>query len=525
MSVHAVDNRRLLPVAGTPVPGAPIPGALWWLMAVSALLRLCGAAVMGLGVDESYAVAVARPVSASYFDHPPMVFWITALVDSLVRNASPLALRAPFIALFALTTFAIFDVGRTLYGTRAGLFGALVLNLCGVLGFSDASWILPDGPLLCGLSVAAMAFARICFDGGGDGADGTGTHHSNHARWWLLVGLGAGFAGLSKYHAIFFPIGALSFLVVTRRMHLLRSPWPWIAGAIAVAMVSPVIYWNATHDWASLRFQIGRAGASSPGFRIDPFLQIVAGQIGYVLPWVWIPMVWATWRAFTPARRNDRSWFLLLLAAGPILVFTLVTLGGSRGLPHWQGPGYLFLTPLLGAALADRMQYGLRWPRTWMRSSAIAIVLLATVVVTQSAFGWVSRALPSAFTKGDPSLEAMSWDAIVPALESQGVFADTSVAFVAASHWIEAGKLGAAIRGRLPVVAIIDDPRGFQFAQPLAKFRARNGLLVRRQSTTPVDTTLRGHFDQIDMPATVPIVRAGVRVFDLEVYRVRGLRE
>lgn len=493
--------------------------SLFWLIGLTALLRIAGAATMGLGVDEAYALAVSRPVSASYFDHPPMVFWLTAAMANLTGGGSPVLLRLPFIALFAVTTWAMFALGRTLFGARAGLFGAVALNLCGVLGFSDASWMLPDGPLLCGLAVAAMAFAALCFQERDDDAAST-------ASRWLLVGVGAGLAGLSKYHAIFFPFGALMFIATTGRWRMLRSPWPWIAGVVAMAMVLPVVWWNASHDWASFRFQVGRAGGAKPGLHIDPFLQIVAGQIGYVLPWVWGPMMWATWHAIKRGRADERSWLLLWLAVGPIVVFTLVTLGGSRGLPHWQGPGYLFLVPILGAALDARLRAGFTWPRTWMRRSAIAIVSVATLVVTQSGFGWVNRLAPSLFTKGDPSLEAVGWDALLPALEARGLLVDSSVTFVAASHWIEAGKVGAAMHGKLPTLALTDDPRGFRFQHDPADFRGRSGLFVRRVSAppvvaTPMDSALVSKFAESQFAATVPVMRAGVRVFDVEMYRVR----
>ena len=492
--------------------------SLLWLIGMSALLRLAGAATMGLGVDEAYALAVSRPVRASYFDHPPMVFWLTAAMANLTGGASPVLLRLPFIALFAVTTWAMFSLGRTLFGGRAGLFGAIVLNLCGVLGFSDASWMLPDGPLLCGMSVAAMAFASLCFD---DRADTRAT-----ALRWLLVGVGAGFAGLSKYHAIFLPIGALMFIATTGRWRMLRGPWPWIAGIVAIAMVMPVVWWNASHDWASLRFQAGRAGGARPGLHIDPFLQILAGQIGYVLPWVWGPMMWASWHAIRRGRADERSWLLLWFAVGPIVVFTLVTLGGSRGLPHWQGPGYLFLVPVLGAALDARLRAGLTWPRTWMRRSAIAIVSVATLVVTQSGFGWVNRLAPGLFAKGDPSLEAVGWDALLPAIENRGLLADSSIAFVAASHWIEAGKAGAAMRGKLPTLALTDDPRGFRFQHDPADFRGRGGVFVRRVmappiAVTPMDSAFVSQFSEVQFVATVPVLRSGARVFDVQVYRVR----
>jgi hypothetical protein len=38
---------------------------------IATLLRLLIAAVLPLGIDESYAVVVSRRLTLSYFDHPP----------------------------------------------------------------------------------------------------------------------------------------------------------------------------------------------------------------------------------------------------------------------------------------------------------------------------------------------------------------------------------------------------------------------------------------------------------------------
>ncbi|NBW66730.1 hypothetical protein EBR44_13330, partial [bacterium] len=46
------------------------------VLAVGAMLRYIIAATVGYGVDESYAVAIARQFSWSYFDHPPLLFWM-----------------------------------------------------------------------------------------------------------------------------------------------------------------------------------------------------------------------------------------------------------------------------------------------------------------------------------------------------------------------------------------------------------------------------------------------------------------
>jgi len=73
--------------------------------------RLTLGAMLGLGVDESYACVMGRRLSLSYFDHPPMVFWWAGVATRLAGSESALAVRAPFIAAFMLTTWLTYRLG------------------------------------------------------------------------------------------------------------------------------------------------------------------------------------------------------------------------------------------------------------------------------------------------------------------------------------------------------------------------------------------------------------------------------
>ena len=117
--------------------------------------RLLLAATVGLGVDEAYTVSTARTFELSTFDHPPLAWWL-ARVGRMLGAESTVAVRLPFIALFALTTWLAYHAGRKLFGRRAGLFAAITINLAPVLGWTTGTFVLPDGPLL-----AAMLAARL----------------------------------------------------------------------------------------------------------------------------------------------------------------------------------------------------------------------------------------------------------------------------------------------------------------------------------------------------------------------------
>ena len=61
---------------------------------------------------------------------------------------------------------------------------------------------------------------------------------------------------------MFLPAVIAFALVPDWRWRWLRSPYPYLAALIAIAVFSPVLIWNAQHDWASFRFQGVRATAN-----------------------------------------------------------------------------------------------------------------------------------------------------------------------------------------------------------------------------------------------------------------------
>src|SRR5271168_5113065 len=98
------------------------------------LARLLFAASLGLGIDESYMVAAGRQLRLGYFDHPPIAWWLAWAAAHVFASDNAIVVRLPFIALFALTTWLMYRVTAALFGAWAGLWAAVLANLCPVIG-------------------------------------------------------------------------------------------------------------------------------------------------------------------------------------------------------------------------------------------------------------------------------------------------------------------------------------------------------------------------------------------------------
>ena len=191
-------------------------GGVAVLIVTTFLARLVLAAALGLGIDESYMVAAGRSLQPSYFDHPPIAWWMAWAAAHLTGSEIPFVVRLPFIAMFAGTTFLMYRLTSALFSREAGLWAAVVLNLAPVFGISSASWVLPDGPLL-----AALLGAAICL------VAGLRSYGRAAWGWWLGSGICAGLALSSKYSAGLTMIGAAGFLLSEpRSRRWLARPHP-----------------------------------------------------------------------------------------------------------------------------------------------------------------------------------------------------------------------------------------------------------------------------------------------------------
>ena len=482
------------------------------VLAAGAIMRFLLAESIGLGVDESYAVAVARVWSLSYFDHPPLHFWLVGAVAKLARSESREVVRLPFVLCFAATTWCLFRLTARLFGERAGAVAAVVLNVSAVFSISTGGWVLPDGPLMALMTGSALMLASVLFD-----------EAPSRPVWrWLGAGLLAGLAMLTKYHGVFLLAGTFLFLLTSApHRRWLRTPGPWLGALVAAACFSPVIVWNARHGWVSFAFQGGRVGES--GLHVGPMLANIAGQAAWVLPWIWLPLVVAAAAAARRGPADAARWFLLCLGAGPVLLFTLIALGGHVGLPHWQAPGYLLLIPLLAASVQRRLEAGDRAARRWLLGSALGFLLLVSVLGTHTATGWLAKVFPSAFAKGDPTADAVDWRLLRTALTQRGLLPLDG--FVAAPSWIQAGKAAYGIGPGTPVLCLCADPHHFYYAAVDSTFLGANAVIIKKvKPGDDVVAEFSPYFEQILPVDVIPVTRGGQVVMEVAVYRAKGFR-
>jgi len=417
---------------------------LWRILLLSLVVRTLLAALMPLGVDEAYAIAVAREFSWSFFDHPPLGFWSPVVAANLTGIEHPLIYRAPTLIYGTFTTWLLYAIGRDLAGSRAGLWAALLhaltpwFLLAGVI-------VLPDGPLGVGSAIAVLWLVRNA-----KSADPAPMRH------WVWLGLGLALALASKYQAALIPIATLVFMAMSpvgRRWFL--QPGPYVAALIGLIGLVPVVVWNVGNGWASLAFQSGRTG---DGVNVDTLALMLAGQAVYLLPPLIVLALVALWRALRSGSAERQ--LLALIALGPIIAFNIIYLFSNSSFPHWTMPGWIFALPLIGAWLAGSAQQTLHRARNWLLGFAVPMIVLIFVASLHLSTGLLTR-FNDPLPKWDRTTDLFDYSPLYPALQTRGDLADIDV--IAARTWITAGFMSTALQGRWPIRVMTGAKHHFPF--------------------------------------------------------------
>ncbi len=326
------------------------------LMGLVTLMHLLVAGRFDLSVDEAHYALYGLRLDWSYFDHPPLVGWLQALILPFGRGE--LALRLWPILLNLASGALLWQLTRRLYPDHpwyapAALLwmqSAVVVQLLGLA-------LVPDVPLLT-LSLAVVLVLLALGE-------------SPTPRRWLLLGLLLGLAGLAKYTAVLLLPGGLVYLLWQGQWRQLLTPWPWLAALLGLLVITPVLYWNATHAWASFAYQLGH-GAPDVAWSWRRFATGQGMQLFGYAPLIYL----VGWAALLGALRHStgRAERLTLSMVLPILLMFGYGGGLDAGLPHWTLLAWVLLAPLGVAWLAARSRR--------LRRGLVALHLLWAGVLT-----------------------------------------------------------------------------------------------------------------------------------------------
>jgi 4-amino-4-deoxy-L-arabinose transferase-like glycosyltransferase len=455
------------------------------LIAAMTVLRLTYASLLDLRTDEAYYWTWSKENVLSFLDHPPMIAWFIRFGTAIFGDTN-LGVRFAGILAMLVTQLLLADiVRRVTHDLRAVVIVLLFPEAALYYGLLMAK-VSPDVALIP--FVTAMLWALIRLWESGD------------ARWWLAAGVFGGLALLSKFTAVMLIPGVLAFMLVPDwRGRWLRSPYPWLAALIAVALFLPVLIWNAGHDWASFRFQFVRATATH-GWSlrtVGDFIGLQFGLVGFIsLPVVLSALAMTAWRGY---RRFDAVAILLSTCViVPLAYFFWRSLTLRVG-DTW--PMFIWPAGFAAAAINLTMLRREGHPAAviasgvWWSTAAIAsgIAFVAVVFFYYIAPPW------NLLGRADPIGGEAGYEQVVDRANAE--LQKTGATWIATSDYRTYAMLRWFFGDRVPVIQINERGRYLGFRDPgMNLIRGHTGLYVGREPDNAITNPFWGSTTAIREP-------------------------
>jgi 4-amino-4-deoxy-L-arabinose transferase-like glycosyltransferase len=478
------------------------------LLLVGAILVHGGLAfAFHLSTDEAHYALYAQHLALSYFDHPPLVGWVQwpwyALggFDALMRLVP--------LACWLLAGLGVMTLAQMLYASADVSRAALWLWLLSPVGHLLGLALVPD-TLLLPLICAVMYFCwRLC-----------DVRQLERLPLWLGLGLGLGLAGLAKYTAVLLALGAVLALLLAHGARLLTRPGPWIAVVLAALLISPVLLWNASHQWISLAYQFSHAAGNDEWLPSRVGLFALVQVLGFgLLPLTGLAVAWRQPRSpgqagnVTPAPGVSPLLFCACFGL-PTLLLLLWLSGRGSTLPHWAAPAWVALTPVAAAGCQALWQRRRRMVAGLGIFQVLSCALLVGLMLAGgigSETGEQASSPPGREVEGlqvNPFADLYGWD--LAARRATQLAAQNANPTIVVHNWTLASRVAWYVRP-LPVKVLERhlDQYGLWFGvlQP-----GESALLVDWSQMSFVPPVGPGLFERCALLEQLPVTRLGRQI-------------
>ena len=468
------------------------------IVSILTALRFAFTGTIELLPEEAYYWMYSKHPALSYFDHPPMVAWIISAGRTIFGDTQ-LEVRFGTIVLWIFSCELSFLTGRFWFGRRAALVTTLLFTLAPIF-VGTGFLVTPDAPLvffwLLTLYLISLAVRR------------------DRPNCWLLAGVSFGGALLSKYYAVLLAPSVLLFLLLSpANRKWLRRPQVWLGLFIGLALFSPVVIWNAQHDWASFIFQSTRANLAQNHLlrNVVWFWLMQAAMLGPVF----FPLfVWTAARAMKRGwLEGDARWNFVGSFSLPLFFLFAAASFKTEIHINWSAPCFLSLAVGAGAVVVD----GLAAPQAsrakrWRIGAGLGVASSVALIV----FGHTSLAWD--FPKVFAYSRAGGWRALAEqvARSREELHRQTGLRpfVLGIDKYSVAAELGFYLGEPDDCVnqfALGGRGLAFPYWTDLREFENRPAVAVFMKDAEEPLSKLRHHFDRVGQPVRIELQNRGAR--------------
>ncbi|CAG0933521.1 hypothetical protein TFLX_03090 [Thermoflexales bacterium] len=322
------------------------------LLAALALffIHLYSAPGYGFFGDELYTIALSRHLAFGYVDLPPLVPALVALSRAVLGDSLFALHIVPALAGSVTLIFVCLiakELGGQLFAVMLSALGFIVVPI----------WLSVDS-IFCydcidQLMLAVFLYTLVRF-----------LRTGNH-KLWILLGLIAGIACMTKATILFLGPGLVVALLVSKYRRDVLTPWPWLGALLCLIVIAPYLFWQIANHWPTVEYWtnygVGRVYQAS----VTEYLTSILVYMNPLLLPLWIV---GLFRLFRPFDRTNYACLGVMFIVTLVLMFLLHA--PARLLAE------LFI-PLLaaGAIFVEEKAVGRRWEKG--AKTAALVYLLA----------------------------------------------------------------------------------------------------------------------------------------------------
>ncbi|WP_039843945.1 ArnT family glycosyltransferase [Rhizobium gallicum] len=293
-------------------------------------------------VDEAQYWFWSQNLDFGYYSKPPMIAWFIRAMTEIAGSTDIFWVRLCGPLVHMATALLLMQFAKRVAGPEIeGWTGVIYITMPAVA--LSSVFFSTDVVLLFFMTIGLWAYFRLTEKRSGALA--------------LVMGVAFGCAFLSKYAILFIvPGGLIALLLVPAGRIAWRDFFISVAAALAVA--SPNLWWNVTHDATTVRHTEDIAKWDQMQLNFGGALEFFAAQFGVVGPIVFFAMLWGTWRMLK-GKSGEKEKLLIWLSMPVVLLITLQAFV-AKAEANWGVSAYVAGTILAVWVLTQLWPKGLR---------------------------------------------------------------------------------------------------------------------------------------------------------------------
>ena len=372
--------------------------------------------------DEAYALTISRHFSLSYFDHPPLMMWLSFFLH-LFEITELYIFRIPFIALGLLTSFFLYKITSAIYSKEAGITSAVLYFVSPFFFFSGGLFIVPDAPLNFSIAGATYIAIRIIF------------FNEDDVYLWIGLGLLLSLAFLSKYQAYLFGATLFVSFIIWKRNVLFTKNF-YLSLLLSISGLVPIFLWNMENSFDSFAFHGNR---SSFNFDLLHVFTSLIAQLFLLLPTTGALVIITLFKN----KKSDTKYtkFLIFLALPTIIIFNILIIISDNSFSHWSMVGWMLLIPIASNHLISMKLFKSQLIYLKIFSVFVTAMLISSFII-HSKTGFITKSYGEKIPVWDNTRELLDWDYIAKIVSK--TLEEKELGSLATLNWYDSGQLSSA---------------------------------------------------------------------------------